>query len=561
MLPHRGPDHCLSNPPLFRQAWVCSSEPSSLSNRESGSRAGHDLVSGKQDMDAASAPVAVKTAPAGSLLERFIAWDGAPARVCFGLFLLGFLLRFGFAVTHPTIFRPDEVFQSLEPAHGLLSGRYIAAWEFLEGARSWLFPCIVLGPMALARAAGLGAPGQIAAVWALFSAVGASTVVAAFVLGFRHRGLLGATLCGAVCATWPDLVYFGPKTLTEIQGGHLLVLAVCLAALPPLPGDACVQPGWWRCVAVGFLLGLCFCIRFHYAPGILVTALWFGRLQIRRCWIPMVIGAAVPVLATAAIDWMTWGAPFFPVWKNLQAQLFERDARGLGDPMPSTYYFTRAIWEWGAAAPLLLIPFAAGMRRFWPLVLTGAVIVLSHMATSYKEFNYIYPATELFLIVAALGTAEIITRLSAATDGRLRLRSLGWQAVGLWVVVAAAINGGASFSQYRQNGHDAIAAAGLLHGSRDLCGLGIFGVIWQFTAGYAWMDRDAPIYAVANIAQLHQTAAAYNYLVVPASFGSIGLPDFTVAQCGADLCVMHRPGDCVDVPGFKSDLFEGQLKP
>jgi hypothetical protein len=128
-------------------------------------------------MDATSAPIAAKTAPSGDPLERFVAWDGAPATLCLGLFLAAFLLRFGLAVTHPSIFRPDEVFQSLEPAHGLLSGRYIAAWEFLEGARSWLLPYVVVGPMAVASAAGLGAPGQIAAVWALFSAVGASTVV------------------------------------------------------------------------------------------------------------------------------------------------------------------------------------------------------------------------------------------------------------------------------------------------------------------------------------------------------------------------------------------------
>jgi hypothetical protein len=75
------------------------------------------------------------------------------------------------------------------------------------------------------------------------------------------------------------------------------------------------------------------------------------------------------------------------------------------------------------------------------------------------------------------------------------------------------------------------------------------------------MDRDAPTYAVATIAQLHQTAAAYNYLLVPASLGTIGLPDFDVLQCGTDLCLMHRPGNCVDVPGFKSDLFAGQVKP
>jgi hypothetical protein len=32
---------------------------------------------------------------------------------------------------------PDEVYQSFEPAHRLVFGHGLVAWEFVEGARSW----------------------------------------------------------------------------------------------------------------------------------------------------------------------------------------------------------------------------------------------------------------------------------------------------------------------------------------------------------------------------------------------------------------------------------------
>ncbi len=561
MLPHRGPHRSVLAETVFHEDEVWSVGRAPVLYRRLRRWADRDLISGKPQWVVSRARVSQSTEPQDDILERFANWRGAPVALCVALFVVAFALRLGLAIAHPSIFRPDEVFQSLEPAHGLLGGRHIAAWEWLEGARSWVFPYIIVGPMALARVIGLAAPGQIAAAWALCAAVGASTVVAAFVLGFRYHGLLGAALCGVVCATWPDLVYFGPKTLTEILGGHLLVLAVCLAAVPPRLGDARTDPGWWRCVAVGLLLGLCFCIRFHLAPGIIVTALWFGRLNIQRRWIPMIIGAAVPLLATAAIDWVTWGVPFFPIWKSLQTQLFQRAALQLGDHLPWTYYLTQLVWEWGAAVPFLAIPFVLAARRYWPLVLTAAAIVLSHMVISYKELNYVYAAMEISLIVAALGTADIVIRLTAATGGRLQRRVIGRQAIWLWLAIAASVSGSASFARYWQDGQEAIAAATMLRKSPDLCGLGIFDMLWQHTAGYAWMNTDAPTYAVATIDGLNRASPAFNYLIVPARLRTIGLPEFAVLQCGSELCLMRRAGDCTEIAGLQNNLLAGQLKP
>ena len=39
--------------------------------------------------------------------------------------------------TDDGIYWPDEIHQSLEPAHRLVFGYGLIAWEFIEGARNW----------------------------------------------------------------------------------------------------------------------------------------------------------------------------------------------------------------------------------------------------------------------------------------------------------------------------------------------------------------------------------------------------------------------------------------
>ena len=50
------------------------------------------------------------------------------------------LPRIWAAVFDQGVFWPDEIFQSTEPAHTFAFGYGYVAWEFQDGARSWLFP-------------------------------------------------------------------------------------------------------------------------------------------------------------------------------------------------------------------------------------------------------------------------------------------------------------------------------------------------------------------------------------------------------------------------------------
>src|SRR5258708_6184015 len=63
---------------------------------------------------------------------------------------IGFALRLIGALALPNIAHPDEIFQVIEPAHRLVFGSGIVSWEYIVGIRSWAFPGLIAGVMAVA---------------------------------------------------------------------------------------------------------------------------------------------------------------------------------------------------------------------------------------------------------------------------------------------------------------------------------------------------------------------------------------------------------------------------
>ena len=61
--------------------------------------------------------------------------------------IVGLGCRIYVVLTDNGIYWPDEIHQSLEPAHRLVFGYGLIAWEFVEGARNWAFPGFIAGLM------------------------------------------------------------------------------------------------------------------------------------------------------------------------------------------------------------------------------------------------------------------------------------------------------------------------------------------------------------------------------------------------------------------------------
>lgn len=455
-----------------------------------------------------------------------------------GFATLGFAVRSVFAIAWPTVHRPDETFQNLEPAYRLLTGWGFVSWEWRDGIRSWLFPDILY---AVLRAADVLHLPLLPTVATLLSALATTGVIVAVLVGWRRYRLPGAVICGALAALWPDLVYFGPKPLLEVQAATLMFAAAGLASLDRSPA----RP---RLIAIGLLLGLAFDFRFQLAPALAVVAIGTARRNLRGGWLPLLAAAAVPVLMLGLLDWVTWGSPFQSIWKNIAINFFDNRAEIYGVE-PFYWYAADLIGRYGTVSILLALCFGLGVRAAPLLAATAVAVVAFHSLIAHKEISFIYAALPCGLVVAGLGAARLWARLvrdSAATPRALFAAAFACAAV-------AALAGHAARPFLEPSAQPELRDLwSILRARSDLCGLALYGDTrfpWFGTPGYVGLQRPIPIVALLSPADLDQAGPSFNYIVVDTSSVS-ELPGGEHVACDGRFCLLRRTNACQSVTGF-----------
>jgi hypothetical protein len=106
------------------------------------------------------------TPGAVALTPRQSPTSADPSLPALGIVLaVAVLLRVAVATTLPNTIWADEIFQTVEPAHRLLTGQGLMSWEWVVGIRSWLVPGLFVPVLWLADALHLppgGAPAMVA---------------------------------------------------------------------------------------------------------------------------------------------------------------------------------------------------------------------------------------------------------------------------------------------------------------------------------------------------------------------------------------------------------------
>src|SRR2546423_190182 len=93
---------------------------------------------------------------------------------------IGAALRLWLAVHDDGLYWPDEIYQSLEPAHRLVFGYGMVAWEFIEGARNWALPALVAAVIKVTGGAAGDPAIYLGAVRVFFCAVGVATAAGVY---------------------------------------------------------------------------------------------------------------------------------------------------------------------------------------------------------------------------------------------------------------------------------------------------------------------------------------------------------------------------------------------
>ncbi len=470
----------------------------------------------------------------------------------------GTALRLWIAFHDQGTYWADEIYQSLEPGHHLAFGYGLLPWEYLQGARTWVFSGLIAGLMKLASWVGLNAPWQYLGVirLALVANAGA-TIIGSYLLARRLATKpIPAALGALLLALWPTAIYFSFRAFSEVATSGLVVFGLWLAF------DDKEQRSWTSGLGVA-LLTLAAAMRLQnvifLVGGVLMPVLALVRtppgLHLRGVnpEVSQLVRAgrqrATVAIASfffglfliGLIDRLTWGAWFHSVRTYLTFNATGASGWGVA---PFGYYWTTIQQSlgglWVPLAALLLL----SLRRGWPIAAIVAVFLLTHANVPHKELRFLYPAFGLLAALIGIGLSELwdwISRINtrrvwSSASWRITLRML---IVGtmlgliLWIgrspfqiaratvdikVIDGAADQATAYGQYDSENRLLWAA----YQQADLCGLSL-DLAPVSTGGYSYLHRNVPLYQ--NEYQ-PDAAGFYNYKITTTDEGA------TIQQIG-----------------------------
>jgi hypothetical protein len=453
----------------------------------------------------------------------------APAALVASFFLIGFALRME-TTRSPSIVFPDEIFQTVEPAHRLAFGYGTVTWEWRDGIRSWVFPAFLSLPMRAAAWLGSSSSAYLTAIAAILSLGSLGVIWFAYAWTLRARGRTAAVVAAGSAAIWYQLVIFAPRALSEVAATNFLLPGLYLGYY----GDRFEERK--RMFLAGLCCGVAVALRVHLGPAVLIAAVYFAHRQWRRRGLPLAAGLAIPVLAFGLVDALTWSRPFQSFYLNFWENIVDRRAELFG-VVP---------WHWYAIVLMqmlgLMLAFAlAGVRRSPFLGWIALTILATHSVVPHKELRFIYPMLPMAITLAALGLVE-----SADWIGRK------WKVALPPAGVVAACLGFCAFQSwlfapqfpYWSKDSGTLAAFDRLSRESGLCGVALYGAPWV-EGSYAHLHRNVPILLVQRESDLGRLSSSFNAMV---RAGREPLRGYRLAGCRGGICLYRRAGGCDPTP-------------
>ena len=456
----------------------------------------------------------------------------------------GAALRGWLALADQGIAWPDEIYQSLEPAHRLVWGRGWVALEFRDGLRSWALPGLVAAMLEVFRALGLSRPGlYVPAAKVVFAGVGVATTWATARLARRMGAApLEAAAAGALWALAAPAIYFAPRGLSE----PLSALPATLGLAWALPAAASRRE---RLLGAS-LLGFSVLLRLQDA---LLCAGLVGVWVARRRWRQTLEVALVLLgwaLALGLLDRLTWGSWFHSALAYWHYNWVQGRGALFGTSPPGDYL--RVLWTSMPTVAVILLP--AVLLGWLRAPALGAVVLLFlavHSAIPHKELRFILPALPAAMALGGVGLAVAAERvgrrlpvglaLAGAVVSAARFHTLTFGQLGAYEGQRDAVSAYDDFAPVNR----LLLVASELPG---LCGLKVEATHIAWAGGYTYFHRDAPMYS-----HLGPPRSARHYDVVLTPAFAVP-PQAVVARDGPLVLAKLFDGPCVPDASYRSDL-------
>lgn len=502
-----------------------------------------------------AAAVAIRPVEAGSRSVESVPQRRVGLAILGGALVVGLALRVWLSLTDDGIYWPDEIYQSLEPAHRLVFGYGLVAWEFKEGARNWALPGLIAGVLKVASVIGLDDPrAYLTFLRFTLSVASLGAALGAYLLARAYGGgTLAASAGAALIALAAPAIYLGPRALSEVPSAATIPLGFALALWP--------RAGMRRHAVGTSLLGIS--VLFRLQNGLFAAGL-VAILAARRQWrqaIEASIVLAVWVGFLGLLDQLTWGGWFASVFNYISFNL-DPVRTAIFEKPPADYYLLVILTSMGLGAIALIALAAFGATRAPGITLVAVGFVLVHSAIAHKELRFVLPALPMFASVAGLGVQRFLDRrggrtweaaafvgavlvcalVSAATFRQLTFRDVGQSVTrGYFDVDGKAQVVSASESAFDQPGplNRMLLAA---YRQKDLCGLKVEPLSLIYTGGYSYFHRAVPLYGIDS------TIADSSYFNFVIALGTVRAGDVRASDGGFSLVKVRA--SCTPDPAF-----------
>lgn len=465
-------------------------------------------------------------------------------RLLFVSLALGAGLRLWAAGDHG-IYWPDEIYQSFEPAHRLVYGYGMQAWEFIDGARNWSLAFLVAVLLKLGWAFGLAAPAQyILLVKGFFALAGAGAALGVYRLG-RSLGAeeLPSAAASAAFSLAAPVIYFAPRAMSEnalalcAVWGLALVLDEKATRRQVLVGAACLG------------LGVLFRLQ-----GAVYCAAVLGWLLWKRQWprareVGLVLGGFALLFGlTDALAWhdvpgTRFGGWFHSAFKYWEANVTRNISAGWGTS-PWPFYFQFTYRSMPALAVLLGVGALLAVRRALAVWIPAALFLAIHLYVGHKELRFIVPLWPLVFALCAAGFSALpgpqvrkgalVALLAAGVFSAANLKALTMGDLGAYA------------DRPQSSAWDDFGPVNrlLLAASKqpDVCGLRIDVAHLAWTGGSTYLHHRAPLY---HLGQPHHATGYFNYVITRPGSGLTPV----ASDSGLELVKLPLAG-CTPDPGY-----------
>jgi hypothetical protein len=443
-----------------------------------------------------------------SITARLVLWSALIA---------GLGCRIYVALTDDGIHWPDEIHQSLEPAHRLVFGYGLVAWEFTAGARNWAFPGLVAALMKTSALLGGDSPRiYLPVIRFAFIAMSLGTALGIYRLARAWRASEEAAAAGAaVWALAAPSIYFAHRAMSENAATLVAVWGVAFLLGPR---------GSRRSVWVGAsLLGLS--VLFRIQMTVLVLGA-LGVLAARRNWrglLESIVVLGIWAVAYGALDALTWreapgaayGGWFHSARLYLQFNLIEGRSAQWGTSPPG-YYFESVFRSMPVIAACLAIGLLIGLRCASALSVLALLFLLAHSAIPHKELRFILPMLPLAM-AATVRSVDVLPRAPRLAGVGLLLAGAVASAVTFRALTWGDLGGRPDHPDAQMSAWDASGPVNRLllaaHRQRDLCGLRV-DVHPAFHGASTYLHLPVPIYYNGD-----ESSGFYNYAIANVGSG------------------------------------------